>query len=126
MLHRREKHPSARFRQFGEAVVLWLQCVTTCVFVSLFSIYVFLYFSANFLLGHFQTMTECNKVCVFCLLGELPGACETGPCPLQRLDAGLNIPLLMTFRCESKAMFAEHIYEGADALACQEHVCART
>lgn len=69
-------------------------------------------------------MTKCDKVCVFCLFGELSGSSETGPCPLQWLDAALNIPLLMTFRCESKVMFAEHIYTGADALACQEYVCA--
>lgn len=39
MLHHREKHPSARFRQDEETVVLWLQCVTAPVFVSLLNLF---------------------------------------------------------------------------------------
>lgn len=45
MLHHREKHPSARFRQDEETVVLWLQCVTARVFVSLLNLFFLVFFS---------------------------------------------------------------------------------
>lgn len=49
----------------------WFQWESAGVLLSLLNF--FLYFSANFLLGHLVTMTKCPKVCVLRLFGEVWG-----------------------------------------------------